>query len=259
MMRWTRRELFRWVAAAAAASALPACGDNVHSRVFDESELSALRVLANVILPADDEPGAVELGFLDYLERLVTAFDSQPPTIFASGPFSDRNPIPDEDGQPTSDTPRNDFAYLIELDRVSEAAWRLTVAEVRTDLKAGLAEARAASTTPLEQLDFTAQTKLFNGLDPAFRHLLIDLVSEAAFAAPEYGGNRDLMGWQLIHFEGDSQPLGYSQVDLDGNVIERAEAPLSSANPGPDPAPLGGDAQALIETVIAVLGGRVRA
>src|SRR3569623_1827394 len=83
---------------------------------------------------------------------------------------------------------------------------------------------------------------------------MIELVCEAAWAAPEYGGNPGGAGWKLIHFEGDALPLGYSQWNGSEHV-ERPEAPLSPANPS-DPEPLSDDIRQVLATVISELGGR---
>ena len=34
------------------------------------------------------------------------------------------------------------------------------------------------------------------------------------YGAPEYGGNRDLVGWRYIDFEGDVQPRGYTDEEV---------------------------------------------
>jgi gluconate 2-dehydrogenase gamma chain len=39
---------------------------------------------------------------------------------------------------------------------------------------------------------------------------------EGAYGAPEYGGNRDLAGWQAIGFPGDVQPRGYADEEVSG-------------------------------------------
>ena len=53
---------------------------------------------------------------------------------------------------------------------------------------------------------------------------------------PEYGGNRDRLGWQLVRFDGDSQPLGYEIYDetVPGNYRERPDKPNSGPNPDED-------------------------
>ncbi len=260
----TRRELIRLLGGAAALAKLPACGDNIQGDdIFTPSERSLLEKFADVIIPPDDAPGGAQLGAVAYIEGLISAFYGVgPPRIYASGPFSDRNPNPD------GSIPPNDFLNFIELDRVNDAAWRLfvfgssalpngapneallgPVVGLHDRLKQGLDDAIAMKVADPQ--------KLFDALDDDFRQLLIELVTEAAFAAPEYGGNLNLAGWQLAHFEGDSQPQGYSQFD-GTNYVERSDAPLSTPNPGPDPDPMDDNVQSILATVVSVLGGRVR-
>lgn len=247
----SRRELIRVLGAAAAAAHLPACGDNVSGdAVFTGAQKALLEDLADVIIPPDDKPGGAALGAIAYIEGLIGAFYGVgAPRIYAGGPFSGRNPEPD------GTLVDNNFVTFVELDRVNDAAWRLfvfgndTTPGLRARLQTGLDAAAA--------MHIADKAKLFDALDDDFRSLLIELVTEAAFAAPEYGGNPGLAGWNMIHFEGDSQPLGYSQFNGTG-YTERPEAPLSTANPGDDPEPLSNDIRDLLSTVIGVLGGRVR-
>lgn len=241
-MTVSRRELFRIIGAATIATRLPACGDNRTSHVLDNDEADLLEAFADVILPPDDEPGGAALGVLAYTDRLLTAFDNSIAIpIFASGPFSDRNPV--------TDPVPNDFAHFVELDRVTEAVWRLRVGELRDQLRAGL---RAALAIANDQL---SSQELFDAQPDDFKELVFDLVTEAAWAAPEYGGNPNGAGWKMVHFEGDSLPLGFTQVTADGRFLERADAPHSSANPGPDPAPLDAEVEDTLSTAIRALGG----
>jgi hypothetical protein len=275
-MPLSRRELFRLCGGAALAMYLPACGDNAQSTIFSNEELAALRAFANVIIPKDDEPGGVELGAVQFIEALIKAFDQPTPAIFANGPFSDRNPFPNPSGQPGSVLPENDFASFVELDRVAEFAWRLQifgsagvpggapneallgpVIGLEEQIVSGLRAAIAQANGSIGDLSQDQRTELFNSQPDELKALMIELVTEAAFAAPEYGGNIGLAGWRLCNFEGDAQPLGYSQYTPQG-YVERAEAPVSTANPGADPAPLSGEVADLIALVVTVLGGRVR-
>ena len=218
----TRRDVFRLLGSAALLSQLPACGDNRSGdHVFTSSELQMLEDFADVILPPDDQPGGRALGAVAYIEGLVTAFDATIPRIYAGGPFSNRSGSTDDQ-----------FGNFVELDRVNLAAWQKivlgtgTAPSLKDQLKQGLAAARAMHVS-----------------DPT-----------AAFAAPEYGGNPGTLGWQMIHFEGDSLPLGYSQWNGQG-YDERAASPMSTANPS-DPEPLTDDIRQLLDTVAAVLGGK---
>jgi Gluconate 2-dehydrogenase subunit 3 len=226
---------------------LPACGDNTDP-VFSHTERTMLRGFADVVIPRDDTPGGSELGAVTYIERLITAFAATTPAIYAGGPYSGRVPYPG------GTTPTSDFARFVELDRVSLAAWQKETADIETRLRAGLASAAHTTTKSIDDLAHADFVALFDAADPEFQALMIDLVSEAAWAAPEYAGNPGQAGWKLIHFEGDSLPLGYSQWN-GATHVERPEAPLSTANPS-DPEPLTDDVRQILATVIAFLGGR---
>jgi hypothetical protein len=247
----TRRELIRVLGAGALLAHLPACGTDQKS-LFGADETAMLLGFADVVIPRDDTPGGAELGVLEYVTRLVRALDAARPALYAGGPFSGRQP------DAAGSVPNNEFVNFIELDRVSLAAWQVILdpaTGIEARLRAGLASAVATSTTSVHELGPDDFQRLFDDRDDEFRALMIELVSEAAFAAPEYGGNPALAGWKLIHFEGDSLPLGYSQWD--GSVHrERPEAPLSTPNPS-DPEPLTDDVRQILALVVSVLGGRV--
>lgn len=266
-MSLTRRQVLRVLGSAAALVRLPlagtlaGCGDNAvpSPGPFTKSQRRALAAFADVILPPDDQPGGADLGAVAYIERLLHAFDSSPPAIFADGPFSGRTAHPD------GSVPPNDFARFIELDRVNEAAWRLEVLggtgpdgtvhpSLYQKIAAGLDAAIALRGNEIDELSLEARTDLFDDQDEDWKSLMVDLVTEAAFAAPEYGGNPDLAGWRMVHFEGDSQPLGYSPI-AGATTTERDDAPLSTANPD-DPEPLDSEVNDLIALVATFLGGR---
>ena len=49
-----------------------------------------------------------------------------------------------------------------------------------------------------------------------FCDLLYGHCCEGMYGAPEYGGNRDGIGWAYIGRDGDVQPRGYSDEDVSG-------------------------------------------
>lgn len=231
---------------------LPGCGDNITGdAVFTGGQLSLLEELADVIIPPDDQPGGAKLGAVAYIEGLINAYYGVgPPRIYAGGPFSDRNPTPD------GVVPDNNFLEWVELDRVSDTAWRTFL--FGSDTVVGLKDRLTQGLDAAAAMHVADRAKLFDALDDDFKSLLIDLVSEAAFAAPEYGGNPGLSGWRMIHFDGDSQPLGYTAYTGSGFVDVRPEAPMAAANPGDDPEPLSDDIRQVLATVVSVLGGRAK-
>lgn len=266
-----RREFIKLIGAAAAMAGLPiGCGTRA-GVFFSDDERKTLAALADAILPPDDLPGGAALGAVEYIERLLTVFDEELPPIFAGGPYSGRAPLPDGTGAV------NQFADFLPIDRVSLAAWRLEIygsaavegggpndsvssdqvrgagpiVGLRERVRGILDRAHGAAS-----LDAAGLAALIDNMDADDRRDLAQLVSEAAFAAPEYGGNIGLAGWKLTHFEGDSQPLGYSVFEA-GQYRERPEAPMSTANPGADPEPMDAEVRALIEKIVAAAGGKV--
>jgi len=215
-------------------------------RFFTPIERAALAALADAVLPKDDAPGGSDLGTVPYVEQMLTVS-----TFFAGGPFSGRQPYAD------GSRPPNDFANFLELDRVQTLAAKKRIADLQKQLKDGLAAAIASAPGPIDKLSQADIVEWFRDQSAGFRALLVELVSQAAFAAPEYGGNVGLAGWKLANYEGDSQPLGYSIWDDAKKMYrERPEAPMSTANPGPDPAPLDADVRMILDRVTAALGGK---
>jgi hypothetical protein len=295
-MRTSRRQLLQWAGAATVASFVPGCGRGdaapssgppppPSSAFFSEAERSALVALADVVIPAGPTtPGGAELGAVAYIERLCTAFEgTATPFIFAGGPFSGRRPFPTASGEPGTTSPSNDFATFLPLDRATERAWRIElygsaatdggtfndpaivapVIGIRNQMKSGLADVIAGSPSPIASLAPQDLHDVFAGLDVDFRDLLIQLVTEATFSAPEYGGNVGLGGWKLARYEGDNLPLGYSvysEMPLSAGGApgyrEAADAPVSGPYPGADPAAMTDETLEFARAVVGFLGGR---
>ncbi len=283
----SRRDVLHYAGGVAFTTLVPlpivGCGSSSSPpppRFFTDAERSALGALANAVFPPDDTPGGKDLGAVAYVEKLLTAFDvedaTHPPAIFAGGPFSGRAPYADDQGQPSKNFPPNSFSSFLTLDRVKEAGFRLQilgsaglpggapneallgpVVGLRDQLRMGLAAAIAGASPPLEQMTQDELITYLNSLDTKFRQLLIDLVSQACFCPPEYGGNLGLAGWKLVHFEGDQQPLGYSVWSTAlGKYVERPDAPMTTPTVM-DPEPLDADVIQLLDDVVSLLGGTV--
>jgi len=184
-------------------------------RFLTDAEHRTLRAACDrLIPPLDDHPGAAALGVADYVDTLLAAFDVDPPRIWAGGPYSGR-----AGGEPG-------FDAFLPLAPLEELAWRTRIEGSRGDparefngpvvgwqerYRTGLAALGSdfADQPPNEQ-----DRRL--GADPAFRALCHEHACEGAYGAPEYGGNRDLAGWDAIRFAGDVQPRGYTDAEVTG-------------------------------------------
>lgn len=269
----TRRVFLRLAGAGVVVAALPHCGSPEKAppgSVFTDDEWRALNALADVVLPPDDAPGGSALGAPTYIDSLLRAFDFDPPMIHAGGPFSGRQPFQDPStGGASTNFPPNDMKTFLPLSRVADRAWRLRilgsagvqgggpndallgpVVGLRDIVKNGVDKAIALANG--NKIDET----IYAQLDQTFQQTFSELVVEAALAIPEYGGNAQLQGWALVHWDGDSAPLGYTIWDATTNsYVERK--PVSTADPGPDVDPMDDDTIKQLTLYTNLLNGRV--
>lgn len=250
-------------------------------RFFSARERDMLEAAAARIIPSDQDAGAREASVVGYIESLLTAFDHEPPRIFAGGPFSGRQPHPDNrTGRPSKDFPPNSFERFLPLSRVKELAWRVRLFGSRDVPGGDFNDAALGPTTGwreayrrgVDALDaksrelfgksFVAlapeeQDQVLAQADAEFVRLLVEHTVEGMYSTPEYGGNRDLVGWRSVRFEGDSQPLGYSIFDESTGVYkEMTDRPLSTPNPDEDFRPLDGDVAEFINAIATGTGGK---
>jgi len=224
-------------------------------------EQQAVRAIAARVVPTDDRPGAVEAGAPQYIDRLLSVVpdENEPAYVFAGGPFSNRNPFPDPTtGTPSTHVPPNNFAQFIPLTRLQLMSWRVqvlgsaavpgadssggmlgSVVGWRAQYRAGIAAIEAMSTemfsAAFAALTPSQQDAVLKATDQTFVGLITGHILEGMFCAPEYGGNINRVGWELIGYDGDSQPLGYSIFDETTMTYkERPDKPNSTQNPDED-------------------------
>ena len=197
----------------------------VPGKFLSKEQAQAAQVLADQIIPSDSvEPGAAQLGVTDYIEQLLTAFDHDPPRIYAA---------------------QNSNGDFIPLNRYQEAAWRLQlyggtapsgakVTGLRELIPQGLD--KALSLVPvggLQNLPELAISALLQLLDRDFWAAFSSLVLESSFARA--GLRRQSTAGRL-----EDQPLRGRHRRLqrlrpdDGHVSRARRLSDLEARPGPD-------------------------
>jgi len=192
-------------------------------RFFSEHQYQTIKAVTGVIIPEDEDPGAVSARVADYIDFLLGAFQVDPPRIYAAGPFSGRH-----GGE-------NGFSVYLPLSRVKEIAWRIHIEgtqgiperlfngpvkglqEIYTEGVEEL-DTRARDSYGVEffkDLDAVEQNGIFRHADSGFKDTAFQHTVEGMYGAPEYGGNADGVGWKYIHYEGDRQPIGYTRKQVE--------------------------------------------
>ena len=162
--------------------------------------------------PADDpaeagHPGAREAdvtGYIDSMLGALGALDDAAPLVFAGGPWSNRHTSgPDL------------MAHFPTLDPVARIAWRRRLTGWQQQYRQGIATLDKLAGGDFTKASRTKQDKiLVMSSVSSFMSLLFEHTIEGLYAAPEYGGNRDLAGWKEIGFPGDIQPRGYTADEV---------------------------------------------
>ena len=288
----TRRQVLRWGVVGGAAALLPArgpwgCGGTVAveqpaANFLTASEQRTVHAVTARIIPTDALPGAVEAGAAAYINRLLSQLpaEHEPGNVFAGGPFSNRNAFPDAvTGTASTKFPPDHFAQFIPLTRLQLMSWRVQllgtaavpgsdfntavlgpVVGLRNQYRTGLAEIQSKSTA-MFGADFAAltteqQDQILAAIDTNFLGLITGHTLEGMFSVPEYGGNTDLVGWNLIHYDGDSQPLGYSIFNESAmRYNERPDKPNSTADPDEDFSGVDAKTQQFLRILVRVVGG----
>lgn len=237
------------------------------ARFLRRDEMRTLSAVVDRVVPGvpeDTVPGAVAAGCHEAIDALLGAFTVSPPRIYAGGPFSDRG------GAAT-----NSFEHFLRLDRYETKAWRLRIEGSRgrralerngrvkgyqRTYRDGLAALEGAVPGGFSNLPGPARDLVLEQNDDPRVRSMLDLAVphtlEFLYGAPEYGGNRHLVGWRTTDFEGDTQPRGFTRKEV---THPESSGPLDLVADlvGDDAAAVAMGSTELLHGVLARSGGRL--
>lgn len=202
------------------AAGVPQPGLNVPERTevgrfLNPDQLALVTAVVARLIPGDeDDPGAVEAGAVDYIDRLLATHESYPQRTYVKGPFArayegDTEPEPENDiiwvqadelpryGWQSGRTPREIYRMgLARLEALSQARHGSSFTDLADDDQDALLEA-------VEDAEDDDVEQIFDPLrSDTFFDLVLDHTTQGFLADPLYGGNRDLVGWEYIGFPG---------------------------------------------------------
>jgi len=179
---------------------------------FTAHEAAVIKAAAARLVPGPDDdptemalnsPGATEADVVRYIDTMLSMFDHHRPKTFAGGPWSDRNGgHVDHMADFVPPVPR-------QLN-----AWHHRISDFRAQYRKAVKTLDgAAAGKDFSAADAAEQDKILLK-HSAPRDLIFGHTIEGMYCVPEYGGNRDLAGWQSISWPGDSQRRGYTAHEV---------------------------------------------
>jgi gluconate 2-dehydrogenase gamma chain len=152
--------------------------NSVRVKVLTPAEAETLGAIADRIFPKTDTPGAVEIGVLSYIDiALVGDYASLVP-LYRQG--------------------------LRAVERFAQAKFAERFSDLTEEQKdAVLAEFETGSVRGFKKAAEFFETVRYH-------------VLEGVFCEPQYGGNKDMIGWRLVDFPG--QQFGYADAYVNKRV-----------------------------------------
>ena len=198
-------------------------------RFFDDHQAAVVTEATARLVPGprDDpaeegHPGAREAGVVYYIDLFLSAFEDDPPRIFAGGPWSDR-----------AGGDENHMADFVPLSAYEEELWRERIGDLQERYRAGIVALDNAAGGDFTAVSATEQDAILVADTPdGFRRLLFEHAIEGTYAVPEYGGNRELAGWAETEAAGDVAPRGWTAEEV-SESDGRVPAPEGVALPFP--------------------------
>ena len=181
-------------------------------RYFDERAYAVVEAACARLIPTDEDPGAREAHAVDYIDGLLGAFASDPPLIWAGGPFSGRFGGDARFATFHRLTPHEELAWRTRIEGSKGLVERERLGSVK-GLQEQYEEGIAALGADFCDLSGEEQDERLRQHED-FTALLLEHTCEGTYGAPEYGGNRDLVGWRYIDYPGDVQPRGYTDDEV---------------------------------------------
>ena len=199
---------------------------------FTPEEARTVDALVAVLIPGtEDDPGAREAGVVTFLDHMLATSESWAEPTYLEPPFvktyESDTPPPEAESDP-------DFVY-IPKDRAADYGWQVA-APPQELYRVGLAKLdevaggdfagmpAAAQESLLEQLAagdvdaFETDIPMFDGA--AFFDMLLTHTRLGMFGDPLYGGNRFLVGWQLVGYPGARRAYTALDMQTEGTDLE---------------------------------------
>lgn len=177
--------------------------DEIPTRVLSPHQRATIEAAAARIVPADEEPGALEAGVIEYIERLLAKDD-----VDAEVSVKEKKEYANFILGTMSGRTEKQQGALFKLQGMG-SRHRQTYLDGVAKLD-GLARELCGGESFCE-LNDAERDRVLSVLDERqdpFFALLVTHTMEGFYGHPRHGGNRDGVGWQVLGYPGPSFPRG---------------------------------------------------
>jgi gluconate 2-dehydrogenase gamma chain len=209
------------------------------TRFLNPDQRDLVEAIAARIIPGDEQdPGAVQAGVVEYIDRLLGTHEGYPQRTYTGGPVA-RGYDPDE-GEPEPE----DGIIWVDEEELDRYGWQSGYTP-REIYRMGLArfqelvESRHGGSfldlsedeqdellAALEDAEDEDVEEIFDPIgSDTFFELVHKHVIEGFLSDPMYGGNQGLVGWQLIGFPGAQR--AYSPAEMVDPTFSRPPQSLA--------------------------------
>lgn len=204
-------------------------------RTFTAHEARTVEALTARILPGTpDDPGAREAGVVTYIDNMLAFREGFTDKTYREPPFADIY-----EGEPPAPDPSFQRIWVAadEIERYGMQSLLSPREVYRLGILAVDQYARATFGNPFVQLGEIDQDSIIEDLvedaatgftefaPSSFFQVLRRHTAEGMFSDPAYGGNRGLVGWQLIGFPGAQR--AYTEADIHDETPQRPPQSLA--------------------------------
>lgn len=163
--RLSRRKFIQIAASAAAVAPAISCSKATSSwRFFTVGEARTLEALCGQIVPADQDPGAVQAGVVNYIDRQLMGHLKRYRKAYREG--------------------------LVGVDQTSLALGGWKFRDLPPDKRATVLQALEKDEAPGEVWNRRSAQAFFN--------LVIEHTMQGFYGDPRHGGNRDRVSWKML-------------------------------------------------------------
>jgi gluconate 2-dehydrogenase gamma chain len=203
---------------AAPAPAAPGSSESGYQSLGPE-EAAFVETLVNVMCPADHlTPSGVDCGLAVFIDRQLAGGFGQGERLYMQGPWRKGKP---QLGYQLPLTPEEFFKAGI---AAANAACKARYAKPFFALAPGDADAFLKEIAAGKVTDARVPLGLW------FSELVYPLFTQACFADPIYGGNRDKVFWRIVGYPGLPATHRNDMVDFRGKPFPGAKDPKSIAD-----------------------------